>query len=101
MPTQRTIPNNLYQKYTQEREHLYERLFVIEDAIDALASGNVASYSLGNRSVSYQNMNELKDLKAATEDEIDRIEALLSHRAPRNVACNVFECPAITMPRKL
>lgn len=101
MAKEHRVPANLYEKYTMEREHLYERLFLIEDAIEALASGNVASYSLGNRSCTYTDIDKLKGLKAETEDAIDRVEALLSHRAPRNVSVNSFICPSIVVPRKL
>lgn len=98
--TERTTPNTLYEKYLQERADLYALLWKIDDAIVALASGNVASYSLGNRSVSYQNIAEIKALKADTESRIEEIEAWLSHRAPRNVSTNAFICPSITLPRR-
>ena len=101
MTKEHKIPTTLYEKYTMEREHLYEKLFLIEDAIGALTSGNVSSYSLGNRSVSYVDIDKLKGLKAETEDEIDRLEALLSHRSPRNVSVNSFICPSISISRKL
>lgn len=98
--TERTIPKSLNEKYLTERERLYRLLEKIDDAIAALASGNVASYSLGNRSVSYQNLDQIKALKRDTENRIDELEALLSHRAPRNVSTNAFICPSITFPRR-
>lgn len=98
---ERQIPNSLNEKYLQERAELYGLLWKLEDCIKALASGNVASYSLGNRSVSYQNLDQIKSLKQDTENRIDEIEALLSHRAPRCVTTNSFICPSVTLPRKL
>lgn len=98
--TERTIPNSLNEKYLQERAELYALLWKIDDAIAALASGNVVSYSLGNRSVSYQNLDQIKALKRDTENRIDELEALLSHRAPRNVSTNAFICPSITFPHR-
>ena len=47
---ERVIPNSLREKYIEDRARLYKILWDIEDAITALASGNVASYSIGNRS---------------------------------------------------
>lgn len=97
---ERTIPNSLNEKYLQERAELYALLWKIDDGLVALASGNVASYSLGNRSISYQNLDQLKQLKQDTENRIEEIEAWLSHRAPRNVSTNAFICPSITLPRR-
>lgn len=102
MTTQeRKIPNSLLEKYVQERADLYALLWKIDDGISALASGNVSSYSLGNRSVSYQNIDQLKTLKADTEARIDELEAALSHRAPRCVSSNSMICPSISIPRRV
>ncbi len=96
----REIPNSLSEKYLQERAELYALLWKIDDGIMALASGNVASYSLGNRSISYQNLDQLKQLKQDAENRIEELEAWLSHRAPRNVSTNCFICPSTVIPRR-
>ena len=94
------IPNSLYEKYSMEREALYGLLEKLSDAILALASGNVASYSLGNRSVSYTDLDKIKGLRKETEDRINELEALLSGRSVRNCTTNVFLDPSIILPRK-
>lgn len=97
----RTRPENLYQKYNQELDELYELLDKITEGIMNLASGSVSSYSLGNRSISYQDLDKLKSLREETEARICELEAKLSHRSPRCVTSNVFICPSTTLPRKL
>lgn len=94
------IPNSLYEKYSMEREALYGLLEKLSDAILALASGNVASYSLGNRSVSYTDLDKIKGLRKETEDRINELESLLSGRSVRNCTTNVFLDPSIILPRK-
>ena len=94
------IPNSLYEKYSTEREALYNLLEKLSDAILALASGNVASYSLGNRSVSYTDLDKIKGLRKETEDRISELEALLSGRSVRSVYTSVFLDPSIILPRK-
>ena len=75
-----TTPTTLREKYIQEREYLYGLLSKIDDAIMSLASGNVASYSLGNRSCSYTDLDKIKGLRKETTDRIEELEALLSGR---------------------
>ena len=94
------IPNSLYEKYSMEREALYNLLEKLDDAILALASGNVASYSLGNRSVSYTDLDKIKGLRKETTDRIEELEALLSGRSVRNCTTNVFLDPSIILPRR-
>lgn len=94
------IPNSLYEKYSMEREALYGLLEKLSDAILALASGNVASYSLGNRSVSYTDLDKIKGLRKETTDRIDELEALLSGRSVRNCTTSVFLDPSIILPRR-
>ena len=94
------IPASLYEKYSMEREALYNLLEKLSDAILALASGNVASYSLGNRSVSYTDLDKIKGLRKETEDRINELEALLSGRSVRSVYTNVFLDPSIILPRR-
>lgn len=94
------IPNTLAEKYTKERIRLYKLLDVLNDAIIHLCSGNVSSYSLGNRSVSYQNINELKNIRHETEDRINEIESILRGASPRNVTTSVFLDPSIIVPRR-
>lgn len=96
---ERTIPNSLREKYLDERAQLYALLWKIDDAVVALASGNVASYSLGNRSCSYQDIDKLKALKQDTENRIDELEAALRHASPRNVTVSTFLDPSIMFPR--
>lgn len=95
-----TIPNTLREKYILERERLYRLHETLEDAIAALSSGNVASYSLGNRSCTYQNLDQLKRLKDECENKIDEIEALLRGASVRNVTVSTFLDPSIILPRR-
>ena len=94
------IPTSLYDKFTRERIALYNLLEKLNDAILSLASGNVASYSLGNRSVSYTDLDKIKGLRKETEDRISELEALLSGRSVRNVTVSTFLDPSIILPRK-
>lgn len=94
------IPTSLYDKFTRERIALYNLLEKLDDAILSLASGNVASYSLGNRSVSYTDLDKIKALRKETEDRIEELEALLSGRSVRNTYTNVFLDPSIILPRR-
>ena len=71
------IPNNLYEKYYNERVALYNLLEKLDDAVLALASGSVSSYSLGNRSVSYTDLDKIKALRKETESRIEELEGLL------------------------
>ena len=96
---ERKIPNSLREKYLDDRATLYRNLWNIEDAITALASGNVASYSIGNRSCSYQDIDKLKTLRNEIEERINEIEALLRGASPRNVTVSCFLDPSICIPR--
>lgn len=93
-------PVSLRDKYETERQTLYRLLSKLDDAILSLASGNVASYSLGNRSVSYTDLDKIKALRKETEDRINELEALLSGRSVRNCTTNVFLDPSIILPRR-
>lgn len=84
----------------REREYLYELLSKIDDAILSLASGNVASYSLGNRSCTYTDLDKLKTLKNEAEDRINEIEASLRGASQRSVYTSVFLDPSIILPRR-
>lgn len=95
-----TTPTTLREKYIQEREYLYGLLSKIDDAIMSLTSGNVASYSLGNRSCSYTDLDKIKGLRKETTDRIDELEALLSGRSVRNCTVSTFLDPSIILPRK-
>lgn len=94
------IPTSLYDKFTRERIALYNLLEKLDDAILSLASGNVASYSLGNRSCTYTDLDKIKALRKETEDRIEELEALLSGRSVRNTYTNVFLDPSIILPRR-
>jgi hypothetical protein len=94
-----TIPKTLREKYTQERERLYELIYKLDAAIIALASGNVASYSLGNRSCTYTDLDKLKGLKQEAENKIEEIEAILRGASPRNITVSSFLDPSICIPR--
>ena len=96
---ERTIPNSLKDKYLDERTQLYNLLWKLDDAILALSSGSVASYSLGNRSVSYQNLDQIKVLRKDVEERIDELEAYLRGASPRNVTVSSFLDPSICFPR--
>ena len=92
------IPNSLREKYLDERIRLYNLLWKIEDGIIALSSGNVASYSLGNRSCTYQNLDQLKALKDECENKIDELEAALRGASVRNVTVSTFLDPSLCVP---
>ena len=96
---ERTIPNSLKEKYLEERTQLYNLLWKLDDAILALSSGSVASYSLGNRSVSYQNLDQIKTLRKDVEDRIEELEAYLRGASARNVTVSSFLVPSICFPR--
>lgn len=72
----------------------------IDGAITALVSGGVSSYSLGNRSLTYQNLSELYKLRDETEARVEELEAKLSGRPPRGVTTHVFLDPSIIIPRR-
>ena len=93
-------PTSLRDKYETERQHLYRLLSKLSDAILSLASGNVASYSLGSRSVSYTDLDKIKGLRKETEDRINELEALLSGRSVRNCTVSTFLDPSIIVPRR-
>lgn len=94
------IPNNLYEKYYNERIALYNLLEKLNDAVLALASGSVSSYSLGNRSVSYTDLDKIKALRKETEGRIEELEGLLSGRPVRNVTVSTYLDPSTIMPRR-
>lgn len=94
------VPTSLYEKYSNERLALYSLLEKLNDAVLALSSGNVASYSLGNRSVNYTDLDKIKGLRKETEDRINELEALLSGRSVRNCTTSVFLDPSIILPRR-
>ena len=94
------IPNNLYEKYYNERVALYNLLEKLDDAVLALASGSVSSYSLGNRSVSYTDLDKIKALRKETESRIEELEGLLSGRPARNVTVSTYLDPSIIIPRR-
>ena len=94
------IPNSLYEKYYNERIALYNLLEKIDDAVLALASGSVSSYSLGNRSVSYTDLDKIKALRKETEGRIEELEGLLSGRSARNVTVSTYLDPSIILPRR-
>ena len=94
------IPTSLYDKFTRERIALYNLLEKLDDAILSLASGNVASYSLGNRSCTYTDLDKIKGLRKETTDRIEELEALLSGRSVRNCTVSTFIDPSIILPRR-
>ena len=94
------IPNSLYEKYYNERVALYNLLEKLNDAVLALASGSVSSYSLGNRSVSYTDLDKIKALRKETEGRIEELEGLLSGRPARNVTVSTYLDPSTIMPRR-
>lgn len=100
MTTTRKIPNSLGEKYAEERVRLYNLLWEIEDAVAALASGNVASYSIGNRSCTYNDLDKLKTLHRETEERIEEIEAVLRGASRRNVTVSTFLSPSICLFRR-
>ena len=97
--SERSIPNTLQEKLLNERAELYSVLWLYEDCIKELLTGNVSAYSIGNRSVTKQNIAELVKLKDDTEARIYEIEGILSHRSARNVTVNSYLSPSICVPR--
>lgn len=93
-------PTTLREKYMREREYLYELLSKIDDAVMSLAGGSVASYSLGNRSCTYADIDKLKALRREAEDRINEIEASLRGASQRSVYTNVFLDPSTILPRR-
>ena len=87
------------EKYETERIELYNLLWTIENGIAGLISGNVSSYSIGNRSCTYQDVTRLRELKDETERRIDEIEAYLRGASARNVTVSTFLDPSICIPR--
>ena len=96
---EKTIPNSLREKYINERIDLYHLLWSVEEGITGLISGNVASYSLGNRSCTYQDISKLTSLKAEIENRIEELEAYLRGASPRNVTVSTFLDPSLSLPR--
>jgi hypothetical protein len=94
-----TTPTTLREKYMQERERLYDLVSKLDDAIISLASGSVASYSLGNRSCTYADIDKLKTLRHEAEDRIDELEAILRGASPRSVQVSTFLDPSFIVPR--
>lgn len=95
------IPNTLHEKYSHEREMLYNLLEKLDEGILSLASGSVSSYSLGNRSCSYQDIDKLKNLRSEIENRVDEIEAALRGASVRNVQVSTFLDPSLIFPRRL
>lgn len=100
MAENKQIPNSLYEKYLDDRARCYKLLWSLDEAIYSLSSGNVTSYSLGNRSVTYQDLQKLHDLYEQTENRIDELEAKLNRRSPRNITTNSFLDPAICLLKR-
>ena len=96
---EKKIPNSLREKYIDDRQLLYKTLWSIEEAISELVSGNVSSYSIGNRSCTYSDIDKLKALRNEAEERINEIEALLRGASPRNVTVSTFLDPSICLPR--
>ena len=94
-----TTPTTLREKYMQERERLYDLVSKLDDAIISLASGSVASYSLGNRSCTYADIDKLKTLRHEAENRIDELEAYLRGASIRNVTVSTFLDPSLSFPR--
>lgn len=96
---EKKIPNSLREKYIDDRQLLYKTLWSIEEAISELVAGNVSSYSIGNRSCTYSDIDKLKALRNEAEERINEIEALLRGASPRNVTVSTFLDPSICVPR--
>lgn len=96
---ERQIPSSLREKYEKERIDLYNLLWTIEEGISGLISGHVASYSIGNRSCTYQDIGKMRELKAEIEQRIDEIEGYLRGASPRNITVSTFLDPSICIPR--
>lgn len=92
-------PKTLREKLERERANYYKLLEQVDEALNALISGAVSSYSIGNRSLTYNNINDLKMYKAEMERMIEEIEATLSGRSIRNVTTNAYLSPSLGFPR--
>lgn len=93
-------PKTLREKYERELEKLYKDYDALGEAVSSLISGRVQSYTLGNRSLTYANIKDLRALMDDAAARIDALEAKLSHRPPRNVSTNVFLDPSIIRGRR-
>lgn len=97
--SEKTIPNSLREKYLNERVRLYALLDSVEEGITGLISGNVSSYSLGNRSCTYQDLSKLTELRTEIEKRIEELEAYLRGASSRNVTVSSFLDPSLCFPR--
>ena len=95
------VPRTLREKLMIQREELYETRDVIHKAVMELLGGAaVASYVLGNRSVSKTRAN-LSELRAALREidaQIDEIEAILSSRPQRARTVHSYISPSNVSP---
>lgn len=96
---ERKIPNSLREKFIEERTYLYKLVWTLDDAISELSSGNVASYSLGNRSCTYNDIDKIRQLRNETESRINELEGILRGASVRNVTVSTFLDPSICIPR--
>lgn len=91
------IPKTLREKFSLERERLYEARDSMHSALLELISGNAtASYSIGNRSTSVTraNLRDLQDSLRQIDARIDELEALLSGRSVRARHTHSYVQPA-------
>ena len=96
-----TAPRTLREKLMHDRETLYEARESLYGAIIELTGGAaVATYSLGNRSVTRTraSLNDMRAALKAIDNQINEIEALLSGRPARNVSTYTYQSPQFLIP---
>ena len=55
----------------------------LREAYMDLASGRIASYTIGSRTITYKNLPELDEIINKKEKELDKLTALAKGKAPR------------------
>lgn len=93
-------PRTLREFYESQLDDAISKLQNVEKALETLISGGAASYSLGNRSVTYNNISELKTLKSELEQEITELYARLGGRPVRCTTVNSYLCPSTVFRRR-
>ena len=96
-----TTPKTLREKLENDRELLYQARESLYGAIMELAGGAcVASYSLGNRSVT-KTRASLGDMERSLkfiDNKIYEIEAMLNGRPVRCTSTYTYQSPQILVP---
>lgn len=96
-----SAPTTLREKLMNDREMLYNARSSLYNAILELAGGAaVASYSLGNRSVTKTraSLGDMQKSLRFIDNQIFEIEAMLNGRPVRNTSTWTYQSPQILVP---